>query len=96
MTPNDGTEDGLTSTDSVTIANCGLTNCDTNLDLVGDYIDMVLIPSGFDPLGRYDITSDFYLMTTEVTQGMFTSLMSYDRPRIRRPMELETIFRLII
>ena len=44
-----------------------LTNCDTNLDLGGGQsIDMVLIPSGSDPLGRYDITSDFYLMTTEV------------------------------
>ena len=36
MTPNDGTEDGLTSTDSVTIAaNCGLTIVTPNLDLGG-------------------------------------------------------------
>ncbi len=41
-------------------------------------MDLVLIPSGADPQGRYNITSDFYLMTTEVTQGMFTALMSYD------------------
>ena len=33
---------------------------------------------GSDPQGRYDLTNDFYLMTTEVTQGMFTALMSYD------------------
>jgi formylglycine-generating enzyme required for sulfatase activity len=39
---------------------------------------MVLIPSGSDPLGNYTITSDFYLMTTEVTQGMFTAMMPYN------------------
>ena len=69
VTPNDGTEDGVSSTDSVTIAsNCGLTDCDVNLDLGGGQsIDMVLIPAGDDPLGRYTLTNEFYLMTTEVT-----------------------------
>ena len=76
----DGTATSSAGNDAVTIASsCGLTDCDTNLDLGGGQsIDMVLIPSGSDPLGRYDLTSDFYLMTTEVTQGMFTALMSYD------------------
>jgi formylglycine-generating enzyme required for sulfatase activity len=76
----DGTATSSAGTDSVTIASsCGLTNCDTNLDLGGGQsMDLVLIPSGSDPQGRYTITSDFYLMTTEVTQGMFTALMSYD------------------
>ena len=80
VTPNDGTEDGFTSSDSVTVASeCGLTDCDVNLDLGGGQsIDMVLIPAGDDPLGRYTLTQDFYMMTTEVTQGMFTALMSYD------------------
>ena len=80
VTPNDGIEDGVSSTDSVTIDSvCGLTDCDVNLDLGGGQsIDMVLIPAGDDPLGRYTLTNDFYLMTTKVTQGMYTSLMSYD------------------
>ena len=57
---------------------CGLTSCDTNLDLGGGQsIDMVLIPAGSDPQGRYDLTNDFYLMTTEVTQGMFYQIMGY-------------------
>ena len=59
---------------------------DANVDTVcvelslgfGQSMDLALIPSGSDPQGRYTITSDFYLMTTEVTQGMFTALMSYD------------------
>ena len=55
------------------------TNVDVCLDLGGGQsMDLVLIPSGSDPQGRYTISSDFYLMTTEVTQGMFTALMSYD------------------
>jgi formylglycine-generating enzyme required for sulfatase activity len=80
VTTTDGTLTSNAINDSTTIVNeCGLTDCDTNLDLGGGQsIDMVLIPSGSDPLGRYDISNDFYLMTTEVTQGMFTALMSYD------------------
>ena len=71
-----GSSNLATVTSAVT---CGLTSCDTNLDLGGGQsIDMVLIPAGSDPQGRYDLTNDFYLMTTEVTQGMFTALMPYD------------------
>ena len=63
----------------VSSVTCGLTSCDINLDLGGGQsIDLVLIPTGLDPQGRYDLTNDFYLMTTEVTQGMFTALMPYD------------------
>ena len=41
-------------------------------------MDLNLIPAGMDPLGRYTLTNDFYLMTTEVTQGMFQQIMGYD------------------
>ena len=43
----------------------------------GFQLDFVLIPAGADPLGRYTLTRDIYLMTTEVTQGMFEQLMGY-------------------
>ena len=37
VTPNDGTEDGVISTDSMTIASkFGLTDCDANLDFGGE------------------------------------------------------------
>ena len=51
VTPNDGTEDGVISTDSVTIkSSCGLTDCDANFDLGGGQsIDMVLISAGGMP-----------------------------------------------
>ena len=49
-----------------------------NLDLGGgSSMDLVSIPAGSDPEGRYYITSGFYLMTTEVTQGMFNQIMGY-------------------
>lgn len=38
--------------------------------------DFMLIQAGSDPLGRYDISNDFYVMTTEVTQGMWNAVMS--------------------
>ncbi len=57
---------------------CSLTGCDDNIDLGnGIGIDWVLIPSGDDPLGRYTLTKDFYMMTTELTQGMFYEMMGY-------------------
>ena len=58
---------------------CAYGDCDYSLDLGnGVKMDMNLIPSGEDPLGRYTLTRDFYLMTTEVTQGMFQQIMGYD------------------
>jgi len=56
-------------------------DCDGLIELDlggGQSIDMVVIPSGTDPLGRYNIANDFYMMTTEVTQGMYTALMPYN------------------
>ena len=40
--------------------------------------DFVLIDELDDPLGRYTLNNNFYMMTTEVTQGMFQELMGYD------------------
>ena len=41
-------------------------------------IEMSYVTAGVDPLQNYELTNDFYAMTTEVTQGMFTELMGYD------------------
>ena len=81
VTPNDGNEDGTAATASATIgAPCYLgVTCDETLDLgSGIGIDFSLIPSGLEPQGRYTLTNDFYIMTTEVTQGMFFEIMGYD------------------
>ena len=40
-------------------------------------VDLVLIPAGSDPLERYVITNDLFIMTTEVTQSQFFELMAY-------------------
>ena len=90
----DGTATSSAGTDSVTIASsCGLTNCDTNLDLGGGQsMDLVLIPNGTFTMGSptnevgrgsdevqhtVTLTNDYYVMTTEVTQGMFYQIMGY-------------------
>ncbi|MEC8381770.1 MAG: MopE-related protein [Myxococcota bacterium] len=41
----------------------------------GDGPDFRFIPAGVDPLGRYELTRDFYIMTTEVTVGMKETVM---------------------
>ena len=42
--------------------------------LRGVQADLALIPAGMEPLGRYEITYDFYMMTTEVTDQMWESV----------------------
>ena len=57
---------------------CTYGSCDASIQLHNDIaVDFAYIESGDDPLGRYSIRQGFYAMTTEVTQGMFTSLMDY-------------------
>ena len=41
-------------------------------------IDFGLIPAGEEPLGRYAISREYYLMTTEVTQRMFLDIMNFE------------------
>ena len=55
---------------------CTFGNCNWSLVLAdGMGLDMALIPAGDDPLGRYNISKDFYMMTTEVTQGQYENLL---------------------
>ena len=50
--------------------------CDLGLFLNADIgPDFVLIPAGNDPLGRYSISFDFYMMTTEVTYAIWDAVM---------------------
>jgi formylglycine-generating enzyme required for sulfatase activity len=80
MPNNDADCDGV-----ITIADCDDTDSSlgaiaTDLDCDGflDFnLDLVLIPAGNDPLGRYILTNNFSMMTTEVTQGMFYAVMGY-------------------
>ncbi len=83
-----------TATITSTAVSCGLTACDINLDLGGGQsMDLVLVPNGGFTMGspngeeghasdetQYDVTltNDYYVMTTEVTQGMFAQVMGYN------------------
>ena len=49
--------------------------CDFAFNVNGEQGDMALIPAGNDPLGRYSISLDFYMMTTEVTEFNVDALM---------------------
>ena len=51
----------------------------TTLNLGGSNdAEFVRVCAGSDSLGRYSISKDLLMMTTEVTQGMFVDLMGYD------------------
>ena len=41
-------------------------------------INLALVPLGTDPLNRYSLTGNFYMMTSEVTQEMFSFVMGYE------------------
>ncbi|MEC7987102.1 MAG: SUMF1/EgtB/PvdO family nonheme iron enzyme, partial [Myxococcota bacterium] len=90
-TPNDGTDDGLSasSTSLTILGGCAFGDCD--FSVYG--MDYILIPAGtftmgspLSEIGRWNdeaehevtITSDFYMMTTPVTQGHFETLMGYN------------------
>ena len=48
----------------------GDTECELQLDLGGNKkLEMVFIPTGYEPNQRYELTNDYYIMKTEVTQG---------------------------
>jgi len=52
--------------------------CDYGVFLDSDIgPDFVLIAANLEPDGRYELTNDYYMMTTEVTRGMFETLMNY-------------------
>lgn len=74
--------DEVISAENVNIVentSCAYQNCDLALDLgEGVVMDLNYISAGEEPLGRYQLTRDYYLMTTEVTQGMFQQVMGYD------------------
>ena len=57
---------------------CAYGECDASMDLTDSVsIDFSYISEGNDPLNRYSIRQGFYVMTTEVSQGMFQELMAY-------------------
>ena len=57
----------------------GDTECELQLDLGGNKkLEMVFIPTGYEPNQRYELTNDYYIMKTEVTQGTFEHVMNYD------------------
>ncbi|MEC8379451.1 MAG: SUMF1/EgtB/PvdO family nonheme iron enzyme, partial [Myxococcota bacterium] len=67
----------VTQTETVVVGPyCEYGTCDFTLD-VGNSIqmEMNLIPAGVDPLERYEITQDFYMGTTEVTQEVAEELL---------------------
>ncbi len=57
-------------------SDCFVTDCAWSLELTkGVGIDMVHIPAGTDPQGRYNISQAFLMMSTEVTQGQYEAFM---------------------
>ncbi len=75
------TTDGIdaSSTVSATISiseSCLYAGCDWTIS-IGEQMDWMYIPAGDDPLGRYSIATGFYMMSTEVTQATFESVMGY-------------------
>ena len=72
--------DTVTHADGVTItaSGCGFGNCDMSIPLGnGLMADFIQIAAGTSPTGAYSISNNYYIMTTEVTQGMFHALMGY-------------------
>ena len=62
--------------------NCVLTQAFADFSL-----NFVLIEKGDDPLGRYSLTKNFYLMQTELTQGVYETLTGDSEPVGENPSD---------
>ena len=73
----DADGDGDADCNLVGLVQSSVYGCDFGVDLPngGTGPDFVLIQGGLEPKGRYTLTNDFYVMTTEVTQQMWTDVM---------------------
>ena len=89
--PSDAYDDGLAiESDDVTLSkNCYVTDCDfpaQGMDFVAISADVFLMGSPITEVGRHgneslhvvDLTHDFAIMTTEVNQDQFYTLMGYN------------------
>lgn len=89
--PSDAYDDGLTveSSDVTLSKNCYVTDCDfpaQGMDFVGVSADVFLMGSPSTEVGRegdeslhvVELTHDFAIMTTEVNQDQFYTLMGYN------------------
>jgi len=75
---SDGQVESPSDSLAVTIAeDCLHPTCDWTVSIGDQQMDWMYIPSGDDPLGRYTLTTSFYMMSTEVTQSQFESVMNY-------------------
>ncbi len=78
-TDTDTDSDTDTDTDADTDTDINIPIGSFDLDIGnGIQIEFVTLPSGNDPLSRYDLSSDFSMMKTEVTQAMFYIMMGFD------------------
>ena len=73
--------DTVVHAEEVTIgatSGCAFGVCDMSIPLGnGLMADFIQIAAGTSPTGTYSISNNYYIMTTEVTQGMFHALMGY-------------------
>ena len=44
----------------------------------GIVVDFEFIPAGREPLLRYELSNNYFMMNTEITQGMYFEVMGYD------------------
>ena len=79
VTPFDEIDFGVSNSADVVVSSCYFGFCDLSLDLGNDiFMDFVRI-EGIDLEGSsFTLQTPFYMMTTEVSQGMFQQLMNYD------------------
>lgn len=75
VTAYENTEEGQSASDQSEIVVPEDCNFGTSCDSGGQWYDLNLISIGTEPLGRYGLTNDFYMMTTEVTEEMWDAIM---------------------
>ena len=79
VTPFDDIDFGMSKSADVVVSSCYFGFCDLSLDLGNDiFMDFVRIEGSDLEGSAFTLQSPFYMMTTEVSQGMFQQVMNYD------------------
>ena len=79
--------DPMSTTPVTSSANVTVCDCDFSMD-VGDYtLEMSMIPAGLSPTGDFELTNDFLIGTTEITQGMYEAVMGDDWRNASNPSD---------
>ena len=84
-------DDGITMNSITNTASVTVCDCDFLMDIGGHTLEMSLIPAGENPSSSvnvdFELTNDYLVATTEITQGLYEEVMGTDWRNSNSPLD---------